>query len=83
MIELYIYDQLYKIIEDCDSIDKIDDEYLPICENFLEFIEGIGIDIMTDSKVHELLNTDTEKKKQLFLVSPSVSKHRKSHIEYQ
>ena len=72
--EIYIYDQLYKVIEgiNCDdsfinSFNDIDDEYLLICEKFVEYIEENEIKIMTDKKVHEILNSDSEKKKQLFL----------------
>jgi hypothetical protein len=71
--ECYVFDQLLKVINslendddrDC-SINDIDEKYLPLCEAFLELVTSSEVPIMTDKKVHDILNNNPEIKKAIF-----------------
>jgi len=75
--ELYVFDQLLKVIEsfeyqedECENdycpIDDIDKKYLPLCEKFLALIEKSEVPIMSDRKVHDILNSNSEIRKEIF-----------------
>jgi hypothetical protein len=52
---------------DKDPLDEIDDEYLPLCQIFMDKILENDDLIVTEKTVHSLLNNDPDLKKKLFI----------------
>lgn len=53
--------------ENKDPLDEIDDEYLPLCQIFMDNILENNDLIVTEKTIHTLLNNDPELKKKLFI----------------
>lgn len=76
--EAHIFNQLHKVIdgydyeetseteEQADPMNEIEEAYLPLCEKFLEIIENSANPIISEKKVHDILNNNPEIKKAIF-----------------
>jgi hypothetical protein len=66
-----IYEQLYKVIESLEKDDEndmnmIDDEYLELCDAFMEYVYSSEIEIFTEARTHEILNENPNLKEKMF-----------------
>lgn len=75
--EAHIFNQLHKVIDaydydntsdsdDRDPMDEIEESYLPLCEKFLEIVANSENPIISEKKVHDILNNNPEIKKAVF-----------------
>jgi hypothetical protein len=77
--ESHIYSQLHKVLDSCeymldvhdsdssnDPMDEIEDEYLTLCDDFLEKVTNLNNPIMTEKTMHGILNENPKIKEKLF-----------------
>ena len=65
------YEQLYKVIESLEKEDEndmnmIDDEYLELCDAFMEYVYSSEIEIFTEARTHAILNENPNLKETMF-----------------
>jgi len=95
--EVHIFNQLQKVLDGYESenindddnyndpLNEIDEEYLLLCEKFLDIIENSDNPFISEKKVHEILNNNPEIKNAIFgkTADQSVFEKDTSKEEYQ
>ena len=51
---------------DSDPMSEIEEKYLPLCEKFLDIIQQLDYDIISEKVVHKILNENPQLKEALF-----------------
>ena len=69
--ELAIFKDLTKVVnseelDDPEILDEIADDNIELCDKFAEYLDSIDDNIVSDKKIHEVLNNNPNIKEHLF-----------------